>query len=211
MIRVQGTLLSRALSEGARPDLFVAATAELRAAAVEEPLLPIVLQVGMSQPAPGEDWPTFKDRIAQLLGGVIDRLNQQVQPDRMQPLYAANSVATALTPEQINVVAADPKLTCQFAELDPLLDVTAMDVVATDVGLTAFRAAAGDLTGAGVRVAVLDSGVDAAHPALVVADQVSTCGEDVAVPGAHGTHCAGIIASRDAVVTGIALTSTSST
>lgn len=205
MIRVRGTLLSRALADGVRPELDVAATAELRAAAVEDvPLLPVVLQVGTAQPDPGERWPAFKDRMAQQLGAVIDRLNREVAPDRAVPLHAANSVATALTAEQIDLIETDPRLSLEFAELDPLLDVTAMDVVATDVGLAAFRADAGDLTGAGVKVAVLDSGVDSAHPALVVADRVSTCGEDVAIPGAHGTHCAGILASRDAQVAGIA-------
>lgn len=60
--------------------------------------------------------------------------------------------------------------------------------------------------GHGVNVAVLDSGVDKNHPALSgkVVAEVSTVGEGVNVPGAHGTHVAGIIASQDSFRRGIA-------
>jgi subtilisin family serine protease len=53
---------------------------------------------------------------------------------------------------------------------------------------------------------VLDSGVDSDHPALSgkVVDQVSTAGEPVNIPGAHGTHVAGTIASNGAVFRGVA-------
>src|SRR5712691_3559317 len=62
-----------------------------------------------------------------------------------------------------------------------------------------------------IRVAVLDEGVDTAHPALqraVVAQRDFIGGNgDSAMPDgddAHGTACAGIIVSRDAAVPGIA-------
>ncbi len=42
------------------------------------------------------------------------------------------------------------------------------------------------------------------HPHLVVADSAETCGESIDIPGDHGTHCAGSIASRDAVFPGVA-------
>lgn len=64
-----------------------------------------------------------------------------------------------------------------------------------------------NMTGNGVRVAVVDSGVDGNHPALagkVVAEDSTVAGEGVNVPGDHGTHVAGIIASQDAVRRGIA-------
>lgn len=62
----------------------------------------------------------------------------------------------------------------------------------------------------GLRVAVLDEGVDTLHPSLrpaVVAELDAVDGNAHARPDgddAHGTACAGIIASRDAVVPGLA-------
>ena len=52
-----------------------------------------------------------------------------------------------------------------------------------------------DLTGEGVRVAVLDSGIDGRHPFLQVDEAVSTCLEPSHIPGRHGTFCAGVIAA----------------
>lgn len=51
---------------------------------------------------------------------------------------------------------------------------------------------------------MLDSGVDLHHPFLRVSASVSTCGESIDIPGSHGTHCAGSIASRDSFYPGVA-------
>ena len=62
-------------------------------------------------------------------------------------------------------------------------------------------------TGQGIRVAILDTGIDKNHPALAgkVVDEVSTVpNEGVNVPGSHGTHCAGIVASQDSFRRGVA-------
>jgi subtilisin family serine protease len=79
-----------------------------------------------------------------------------------------------------------------------------MDDAVRDIELPLFRARHPALDGTGIRVAVLDSGIDTLHPWLQVADSVSTCGESVNVPGRHGTHVAGSIASRDTVYRGVA-------
>jgi subtilisin family serine protease len=55
-----------------------------------------------------------------------------------------------------------------------------------------------------VRVAVLDSGIDADHPFLTVAGSASTCPEPNSQPGRHGTHCAGLIASQHPDAPGLA-------
>lgn len=89
-------------------------------------------------------------------------------------------------------------------ELDPLLPVTLLDDCANDLLLGKFRDKYPVLDGRGVKVAVLDSGIDTQHPFLRVAASVSTCEQNVEHPGRHGTHCAGIIASRDLVFGGVA-------
>jgi subtilisin family serine protease len=109
-----------------------------------------------------------------------------------------------LTSGQVAEVAADPRITIAFAELDPTVPVAAPDDPLGDIDALGFRAGGGGPTGAGVRVAVLDTGIDLRHPALTVAHSVQTAGESVDVPGRHGTHCAGIIASSDPALPGVA-------
>lgn len=55
-----------------------------------------------------------------------------------------------------------------------------------------------DCNGHGVRVAVLDTGVDKNHPALAgkVVAEFDTTGQGVDIPGNHATHVAGIIVSN---------------
>ena len=79
------------------------------------------------------------------------------------------------------------------------------------VGADVHALAAWTITrGDGVRVAVLDEGVDTQHPALqpaVVAEADYVDGNDHAHPDgndAHGTACAGIVVSRDGDVRGLA-------
>jgi subtilisin family serine protease len=62
-------------------------------------------------------------------------------------------------------------------------------------GLQAIGATRTPYSGAGVRVAVLDTGIDKAHPDvgnLVQAEKSFIAGEDVQDLNGHGTHCIGI-------------------
>lgn len=66
-------------------------------------------------------------------------------------------------------------------------------------GVETVRAHTSDATGAGTIVAVLDTGVQADHPAFLGVDLVQknfTDGPDHDIDG-HGTHCAGTIFGRD--------------
>jgi subtilisin family serine protease len=70
---------------------------------------------------------------------------------------------------------------------------------ATAWGVTAVGAADTPFTGAGVRVAVLDTGIDAGHPAFagVTLTQKDFTGEGDGDQNSHGTHCAGTVFGRD--------------
>ena len=66
-------------------------------------------------------------------------------------------------------------------------------------GIHAVGADTSSLSGDGVRVAVLDTGIDASHPAFdgVELVQRNFTGESDEDLDGHGTHCAGTIFGRD--------------
>lgn len=75
-------------------------------------------------------------------------------------------------------------------------------------GLRHFYGAPADPAGAGVRVGIVDSGIDGSHPDLRVEGGANTVrGEDPADfgdnGGFHGTHVAGIVAGRGSAPTGV--------
>lgn len=115
----------------------------------------------------------------------------------------ANAITTKLTPRQLDEIAELDEV--EIIRLERMDAVTCMN---ESVHLLEIDLARQDLnaTGRGIKVAVLDSGIDANHPALLgkVVDEISTAGEPVNVPGNHGTHVAGTIASNDAVIRGVA-------
>ncbi|KAB1068596.1 S8 family serine peptidase [Methylobacterium planeticum] len=160
--------------------------------------LPLVMQFRRTKPARGETWEEFKDRVARDL----EPRNDALSGGKAQPLFLANALAASIDSERVKRLAELDAI--DKIELDPVVYPIAMDDAVVDLQLDAFRNRHGQLTGRGVRIAVLDSGVDEKHPHLRVEASVSTCGEDVAIPGRHGTHCAGSIASRDTIFPGIA-------
>jgi len=141
--------------------------------------------------------------VEERLGSVLAKAAELLALS-LHPLIAANACHGAATGEQIQEidqgvlgrgvrrVAWNPEVRAQIA------------TVARRLGVDPLRSAAGGLTGCGVRVAVLDSGIDPRHPFLKVASAVSTCPEPAGVPGRHGTFCAGVIASRHPHYAGIA-------
>lgn len=66
-------------------------------------------------------------------------------------------------------------------------------------GVTAVGAVASPFTGTGVKVAILDTGIDAAHPAFqgVNLVQQDFSGSGNGDGNGHGTHCAGTVFGRD--------------
>lgn len=169
-----------------------------------DPELPVVLQIDALSPGADESWGHFKDRVGDRLGRQTDLLRDRIGVGDVRELYAGNALAASLTTEQLAAVIDDPQIAILFADLDPVLPVVLMHEVHELVGAPAFRRSGGGLTGAGVSVAVLDTGIDRRHPALTVAHSIQTCDESVDIPGHHGTHCAGIITSTDPRAPGIA-------
>lgn len=114
-----------------------------------------------------------------------------------------NAVTATVTPEQLGALTELDEVA--MIRLERLDHVEAMNQSAVVIeAADAFESFG--MTGRGVRVAILDSGVDGTHPALAgkVVEETTTTTEPVAVPGNHGTHVAGTVASNDPVFQGIA-------
>jgi serine protease AprX len=181
----------------ARMALDLAASEEV----APEPLMPVFLTIPRVEPVPAEGWAAYKQRAADQLGVVSERLRAEVGLQCVS-LLSGNALQCRALPGQI--AEALHQKGVELAELDPLLTATLMDDSVQDIELPLARMRHPTLDGTGVRVAVLDSGIDVLHPWLRVDDSVSTSGEDIAIPGRHGTHVAGSIASRDSVYGGVA-------
>lgn len=163
--------------------------------------LPVILKLATVKPKEKEVWSNYKERILDHLGPVEKMLNQELGL-KGRELITANSIQVTPTIEQIRYLAKHPRI--EKIELDPKLQILNMDDVEEDLNLSDYRQRNPYSDGSGVSVAVLDSGIDLKHPFLRVTNSRSTCEESDQIPGSHGTHCAGSIASRDNIYRGIA-------
>lgn len=99
-----------------------------------------------------------------------------------------------------DVMAVAPAMPMRLvAPVEDLGDVAAPAALVTSWGVQAVGADTSPFTGDGIVVAVLDTGIDADHPAF---DGVELVEEDFTGEGngdqnGHGTHCAGTIFGRD--------------
>jgi len=129
---------------------------------------------------------------------------------RRGPLFSGEPVSAAVSVETLTRDdAADARRAPQVA-VAPVLPVKLVQPVATadaDVavepgpswGVEAVGAIDCGFSGAGVKVAVLDTGIDAGHDAFAElrVTQRDFTGEGDGDPVGHGTHCAGTIAGRE--------------
>jgi serine protease AprX len=152
---------------------------------------------------PDEALEALEEGTRQSQAPIMSKLEELGAAEEATQHTLTNAVTTKLTPQQMAEVAELDEV--QIIRLETIDHVTCMNesarVIETLLARKEFKA-----NGKGVRVAILDSGVDASHPALTarVVDQVETVGESVNIPGNHGTHVAGTVAGNDAVFRGIA-------
>lgn len=164
-----------------------------------------VLSSSRIAPFTDETWPHYKDRVRESLRPALDWLcvNVGVSGD---VLVAGNALHVVLSPEQLDIARHCPHVAVIQRDHAGAIGATYDPPAVQPASLR--LANQGRLDGRGVRVAVLDSGIDTCHPWLTVSDSISTCDEDVATPGRHGTQMAGVIASRDDEYRGVAPAST---
>jgi subtilisin family serine protease len=108
-----------------------------------------------------------------------------------------------LAKEDVRVLARDPQVWALAPVMPTRLvlpvDLGDAEAATTAWGIGAVGADSSSRTGAGVVVAVLDTGIDAGHPAFA---GVTLVEEDFTGSGngdreGHGTHCAGTVLGRD--------------
>lgn len=107
-----------------------------------------------------------------------------------------------LTKRELQSIARDPSVLAIAPEMPTrLVEPVDSGAEASDVawGISAVGADVSTRTGAGVVVSVLDTGIDASHPAFggVTLLEADFSGSGVGDRQGHGTHCAGTIFGRD--------------
>jgi subtilisin family serine protease len=179
---------------------------------VSEERIPVTITHAESlkvKAAPAKDEKAREEALNDLRRGFADvqgKPMEVLEKEGVQgrELLLSNSIAAELTIEQLQ----------KMQELDEVAEirlvkkdkVTCLNQSARVIGAPETWSVQRQ-TGNGVRVAVLDSGIDGDHPALhgkVVDGDSMVPGEGVNVPGDHGTHVAGIIASQHSTRRGIA-------
>lgn len=162
----------------------------------------LVLMLPHQLPQRGEGWLCTRERAARRLEP-LQRMAEEIAGLRLEPLFAATSLHGTATPEQMEMLRHALPQGVEIVPWGAGLHGEQMEDVVRQIRLGRLRASS-KLSGRGVTIAVLDSGIDLRHPYLQVEDSVSTCREPCEIPGRHGTFCAGVIASRHPEFPGIA-------
>lgn len=163
--------------------------------------VPVTALLPRQVPKREQPWSSYRDETLTHMERWAKRLEKMSV--QSEPLISATALRFDAAPDQLRHLQAQPK-GIELIELEPLLDATVLDDIPTDIDLPSFGSRYPGIDGRGVTVAVLDTGVDTEHPDLDVAASFTECDESVEIPGLHGTHCAGIIASRDEEFRGVA-------
>lgn len=134
---------------------------------------------------------------------------EKIGAPQVEKLVFSNSVAVDLTVAQLQSLDEERELLndIELVRLVKEDDVLCLHHSAQVIEARPYVWKGLEYTGKGVKVAVLDSGIDKTHSALagkVVAEISTVPTQDVDKPGDHGTHCAGIIASQNGYRRGVA-------
>lgn len=138
----------------------------------------------MRKPSAARDWTKVRD--------LDSSKAEQPEPVSYERLTDREAALLAVEPD---VEAIAPAMAIKLIE--PL---NARQVSASDTwGLDAVGARSSAFNGSGVTVAVLDTGIDASHPAFrgLEIEQCDFSGDGDGDRQGHGTHCAGTIFGRD--------------
>lgn len=151
---------------------------------------------------------TFDTQFDKVQGPVMKFLRNIGAP-QVEKLLFSNSVSVELTVAQLQQLDEERELLndIDLVRLVKQDDVLCLHHSAQVIEARPYVWGVLDCRGSGVKVAVLDSGIDKAHSALagkVVAEISTVPSQGVDVPGDHGTHCAGIIASQNPYRRGVA-------
>ncbi|HLD08890.1 MAG TPA: S8 family serine peptidase, partial [Methylophilaceae bacterium] len=110
--------------------------------------------------------------------------------------HALNGFSAMIPAERLNTLLADPRVA--FVSEDRLVSIVAQTLPTGVNRVDADVAHTSGNTGAGVHVAVIDTGIDLKHPDLqanIVGGKNCSTGKSYADGNGHGTHVAGTIAA----------------
>lgn len=162
-------------------------------------------QVSTEQPPTKRQKHRYIERLkksAQLACHGLETDLRKLGREAIRVLWLTHSVVAELNSEELekiasrkdvaNINAVKKQIVITLIESQPLIQADKVHQIGFD--------------GTGITVAVIDTGVDEEHYALadVVTSQQDFTDEGIGDNNGHGTHCAGIIASKDARRRGIA-------
>ena len=130
-----------------------------------------------------------------------DKLEQKGGKIKLE-LDSLDAVAIHVDQNKIKEISSDPNVA---QVLEDTIVYASLNISVPQIGANLVQA--GGITGKNVKVCVIDTGVDDTHPALnpLVAEKDFVNNDNDATDDhGHGTHVAGIIASRDAFFKGVA-------
>lgn len=113
-----------------------------------------------------------------------------------------NLLAFSLSKEELLTLQSDPEI--EYIDLDPIVEPL-LDQSIEDIQVDSIRNTYG-YTGAGVKVAIIDTGISHGHSALQgkVAGEIDYTGEGTEDFLGHGTHVSCIVACNDEIYEGVA-------